>query len=124
MFDGITSALYAPNSNGIVGDVARAVSPQVAYQIGQHFKQNNTEQSASHGNGLGDKTSLSNRQSVPMSKKIFGININVGPSKMIFGKLPLKTTQPKAMGVNSILGEKIKQAKNKFDKSQKICEND
>lgn len=48
LFDGITSVLYAPNSNGIVGDVARAVSPQVAYQIGQYFKQNNTEQSASH----------------------------------------------------------------------------
>lgn len=76
------------------------------------------------GNGLRDKTSLSNQQSVPMSKKVFGININVGPSKMIFGKLPSKTTQPKAMGVNSILGEKIRQAKNKFDKSQKICEND
>ena len=40
--------MYAPNSNGILGDIVRAVSPQVAYRIGQHFKQNNTEQSANH----------------------------------------------------------------------------
>nr|WP_176451274.1 VENN motif pre-toxin domain-containing protein [Moraxella bovis] len=48
LYDGITSALYAPNSNGIVGDTVRAVSPQVAYQIGQYFKANDAEQSASH----------------------------------------------------------------------------
>lgn len=75
------------------------------------------------GNGLGDKTSLSNRQSVPMSKKVFGININVGPSTMIFGKLPSKTSHPKAMGANRIIGEKIRQAERKFNESQKTCEN-
>ncbi|MFL1733046.1 VENN motif pre-toxin domain-containing protein [Moraxella oculi] len=40
LFDGITSALYAPNSNGIIGDVARAASPELAYRIGQEFKEN------------------------------------------------------------------------------------
>ena len=78
------------------------------------------------GSGLGDKTSLSNRQSVPMSKKVFGININVGPSKMIFGKLPSlpsKTSHPKAMGAKRIIGEKIRQAERKFNESQKTCEN-
>ena len=38
LFDGITSALYAPNSNGIIGDTVRAVSPELAYHIGQEFK--------------------------------------------------------------------------------------
>lgn len=32
--------MYAPNSNGILGDTVRAVSPQVAYKIGQYFKGN------------------------------------------------------------------------------------
>ncbi|MFL1733148.1 VENN motif pre-toxin domain-containing protein [Moraxella oculi] len=51
--------MYAPNSNGIIGDVARAASPEFAYRIGQHFKANQTlnqldnghrpeEQSANH----------------------------------------------------------------------------
>lgn len=59
LFDGITSALYAPNSNGIIGDVARAASPELAYRIGQEFKENKAlnqldnghrpeEQSANH----------------------------------------------------------------------------
>lgn len=48
LFDGITSALYSPNSNGIIGDVTRAVSPQVAYQIGQEFKRKDQEGSAQH----------------------------------------------------------------------------
>ena len=50
LFDGITSALYAPNSNGIVGDVTRAVSPQVAYQIGQYFKENEIKNQSDGGN--------------------------------------------------------------------------
>ncbi|MDO4450022.1 MAG: hypothetical protein Q4B79_03560 [Moraxella sp.] len=50
LFDGITSALYAPNSNGIIGDVARAVSPQVAYQIGQYFKDNELKNQSDGGN--------------------------------------------------------------------------
>nr|WP_283162958.1 VENN motif pre-toxin domain-containing protein [Moraxella sp. Tifton1] len=32
--------MYAPNSNGIIGDVARAASPEFAYRIGQEFKEN------------------------------------------------------------------------------------
>ena len=40
LFDGISSALYGPNANGAAGYVAKAVSPQVAYQIGQYFKKN------------------------------------------------------------------------------------
>jgi len=40
IFDGISSALYGPNSNGAVGYVAKAVSPQISYKIGQAFKEN------------------------------------------------------------------------------------
>lgn len=50
LFDGITSALYAPNSNGIIGDVARAASPELAYQIGQHFKENKFKNEIDGGN--------------------------------------------------------------------------
>ncbi|WP_435932730.1 VENN motif pre-toxin domain-containing protein [Moraxella bovoculi] len=50
LFDGITSALYAPNSNGIIGDVTRAASPQVAYQIGQYFKENKVKNQQDNGN--------------------------------------------------------------------------
>ena len=48
LFDGITSALYAPNSNGIIGDTVRAASPQLAYRIGQEFKAQDQEGSAQH----------------------------------------------------------------------------
>ncbi|UNU73955.1 VENN motif pre-toxin domain-containing protein [Moraxella nasovis] len=48
LFYGITSALYAPNGNGITGDISRVLSPELSYQIGQHFKQNNTEGTAPH----------------------------------------------------------------------------
>ena len=48
LFDGITSALYAPNSNGIIGDTVRAASPQLAYRIGQEFKRKDQEGSAQH----------------------------------------------------------------------------
>ncbi len=50
LFDGITSALYAPNSNGIIGDVARAASPELAYQIGQYFKENKLKNKIDGGN--------------------------------------------------------------------------
>ncbi|WP_158078948.1 VENN motif pre-toxin domain-containing protein [Moraxella caviae] len=50
LFDGITSALYAPNPNGIIGDVARAASPELAYQIGQYFKNNKTLNQLDNGN--------------------------------------------------------------------------
>lgn len=63
------------------------------------------------GNGLGDRTSLENRSSVPMSKKVFGIDIHVGPSKILFGELP-----------SVMIGEKIRNAERKFKDSQKICE--
>lgn len=43
LFDGISSALYGPNTNGATGYVAKAVSPQVAYQIGQYFKNNDAQ---------------------------------------------------------------------------------
>lgn len=35
--------MYGPNSNGATGYVAKAVSPQVAYQIGQYFKNNDAQ---------------------------------------------------------------------------------
>lgn len=40
--------MYAPNSNGIIGNVSRAASPQLAYQIGQEFKRKDQEGSAQH----------------------------------------------------------------------------
>lgn len=40
--------MYAPNSNGIIGDTVRAVSPQLAYRIGQEFKRKDQEGSAQH----------------------------------------------------------------------------
>ena len=42
---------------------------------------------------------------------------------MIFGELPSKTSYPKAMQANGIIGEKIRQAERKFNESQKTCEN-
>lgn len=63
------------------------------------------------GSGLGDRTSLENRRSVPMSKKVFGIDIHVGPSEILFGELP-----------SVMIGEKIRNAETKFKESQKICE--
>ncbi|VEG13177.1 hypothetical protein [Moraxella cuniculi] len=50
LFDSITSALYAPNSNGIIGDVTRAVSPELAYRIGQYFKENKLKNEIDGGN--------------------------------------------------------------------------
>ena len=50
LFDGITSALYAPNSNGIIGDTVRAASPELAYQIGQYFKENKALNQLDNGN--------------------------------------------------------------------------
>ena len=40
--------MYAPNSNGIIGDTVRAASPELAYQIGQEFKRKDQEGSAQH----------------------------------------------------------------------------
>ena len=40
--------MYAPNSNGIIGDTVRAASPQLAYRIGQEFKAQDQEGSAQH----------------------------------------------------------------------------
>ena len=40
--------MYTPNSNGIIGDVSRAASPELAYQIGQYFKGTNGEGTAPH----------------------------------------------------------------------------
>lgn len=48
LFDSITGAIYGPNTNGGTGYVARAVAPQVSYQIGQYFKGTNGEGTAPH----------------------------------------------------------------------------
>ncbi|MFL1733041.1 VENN motif pre-toxin domain-containing protein [Moraxella oculi] len=40
--------MYASNSNGIIGDVSRAASPELAYRIGQEFKRKDQEGSAQH----------------------------------------------------------------------------
>lgn len=42
--------MYAPNSNGIIGDVSRAASPELAYQIGQYFKENKLKNEIDGGN--------------------------------------------------------------------------
>ncbi|MBN6743460.1 hypothetical protein JKG47_23995, partial [Acidithiobacillus sp. MC6.1] len=59
------------------------------------------------GNGLGGRTGSEDRKSVPISKKVFGIDINIGPAKMIFGELSSKTSHPKAMAANRIIGEDV-----------------
>ena len=48
LFDSITGAIYGPDSNGATGYVARAVAPQVSYQVGQYFKSTNGEGTAPH----------------------------------------------------------------------------
>ncbi|PKZ67780.1 hypothetical protein CYJ96_11935 [Moraxella osloensis] len=48
LFDSITGAIYGPNTNDVTGYVARAVAPQVSYQIGQYFKGTNGEGTAPH----------------------------------------------------------------------------
>jgi len=52
LFDGISSAIYGPNSNGAVGYVAKAISPQIAYQIGQAFKDSDYTNSENDNNEL------------------------------------------------------------------------
>lgn len=50
LFDSITGAIYGPNANGASGYVARAVAPQVSYQIGQYFKGNDFLNGLDSGN--------------------------------------------------------------------------
>ena len=50
LFDSITGAIYGPNTNGVTGYVARAVAPQVSYQIGQYFKGNDFLNELDSGN--------------------------------------------------------------------------
>ena len=52
LFDGISGAIYGPNTNGAVGYVAKAISPQVAFQIGQAFKDNDFNNSINEDNEL------------------------------------------------------------------------
>ena len=52
LFDGISGALYGPNSNGAVGYVAKAISPQVVYKIGEAFKDNDFENYINGNNEL------------------------------------------------------------------------
>ena len=54
LFDSITGAIYGPNSNGATGYVARAVAPQVSYQIGQYFKGNDFLNGLDGGNRNGE----------------------------------------------------------------------
>ncbi|VEG13955.1 VENN motif pre-toxin domain-containing protein [Moraxella cuniculi] len=42
--------MYAPNSNGIISDTLRAVSPELAYRIGQYFKENKLKNEIDGGN--------------------------------------------------------------------------
>lgn len=52
IFDGISGALYGPNTNGAVGYVAKAISPQVAFKIGEAFKGNDYINSRNENNEL------------------------------------------------------------------------
>lgn len=52
IFDGISGALYGPNTNGAVGYVAKAISPQVAFKIGEAFKENDFNNSMNENNAL------------------------------------------------------------------------
>ena len=52
IFDGISGALYGPNTNGAVGYVAKAISPQIAYQIGEAFKNNDFKNAMNEDNEL------------------------------------------------------------------------
>ena len=56
LFDGLASALYTPNTGGAVGDVARAVSPHMAYQIGQYFKNNDYKNTQDNQNRPGEQS--------------------------------------------------------------------
>lgn len=116
--DGILSA---DDYNRIVRDSTNAGTYNYygPKQDGLGHKRYDVDPYIDFGNGLGDITSLEDRKSVPMSKKVFGININVGPSKMIFGKLPSKTSHPKTMGANRITNN----AERSFNASQDFCEN-
>ena len=40
ILDGITGAIFGPNTNGVTGYVAKAIAPEISYQIGQYFKGN------------------------------------------------------------------------------------
>jgi hypothetical protein len=54
LFDSITGAIYGPNTNGVTGYVARAVAPEVSYQIGQYFKGNDFLNGLDGGNRNGE----------------------------------------------------------------------
>ena len=56
LFDSITGAIYGPNTNGVTGYVARAVAPQVSYQIGQYFKGNDFLNGLDGGNRSGERS--------------------------------------------------------------------
>ena len=54
LFDSITGAIYGPNSNGATGYVARAIAPEVSYQIGQYFKGNDYLNGLDNGSRNGE----------------------------------------------------------------------
>lgn len=49
ILDGLSSALYTPNSTGVLGDTAQIAAPHIAKEIGDHFAEKGTTGSASHG---------------------------------------------------------------------------
>lgn len=50
LFDSITGAIYAPNTNGIAGYTVKAASPYVANQIGEYYKTNEVLNDIDEGN--------------------------------------------------------------------------
>ena len=54
LFDSITGAIYGPNTNGVTEYVARAIAPEVSYQIGQYFKGNDYLNGLDNGSRNGE----------------------------------------------------------------------
>ncbi|OOS01108.1 hypothetical protein B0189_11160, partial [Moraxella cuniculi] len=108
LFDGITSALYAPNANGILGDVARAASPELAYKIGQYFKEKDQEGSTQHLLAhaiLGAATSYATGNN-PMTGALSAVGSEAAApalSKFLFGKDSKELTQDEKDIITNII---------------------
>lgn len=88
--------------------MTRAVSPQVTYQIGQHFKQNNTEQSASHLLAhalLGAATSYATGNNITTGALSGATSEKAAPilATYLYGKDPKELTQEQKDTITSII---------------------
>ncbi|WP_218690405.1 hemagglutinin repeat-containing protein [Psychrobacter sp. BF1] len=51
LFDAVSGAIYGPNTNGVTGYVAKAVSPAVSFKVGQYYKGLEADQTDGLTNG-------------------------------------------------------------------------